>query len=48
LEQGEDGLVLTLRQPVSAAIAFFLQSWQIEAIASLIHVARPRARERLH
>jgi hypothetical protein len=48
LEHGEAGLVLTLRQPDSAAIAFSLQSWQIEAIASLIHVARPGARERLH
>jgi len=48
LEERETGLVLTLRQPDSAAIAFSLQSWQIEAIASLIHVARQRARERLH
>lgn len=48
LEQGETGLVLTLRQPDSAAIAFSLQSWQIEAIASLLPATRPYGREKLN
>jgi hypothetical protein len=48
LSQDAAGLVLKLSLPDSSNIAFSLQSWQIEAIASLVFLGTPPARGRLH